>query len=57
MSTLVGITVPGGYKTCHCYHEDLSITANVEHINRSMVRRLERDHLGGVEVAKESQLA
>ena len=55
VSALVGIR--GGYKTSHYYHEDLSIN----HINHSMVTRLQSDLLGGAEVAgaevaEESQL-
>ena len=48
----------GGYKACrHCYHKDMSITSNVQHINHSMVRRLQRDLLIGVEVEEGSQFA
>ena len=48
----------GGYKACpHFYHDDLSITSNVEYINHSMVRRLKRDVLIGVEVEEGSQFA
>ena len=42
LGTMAGRRVTGYKACCHCYHEALSVTSNVEHVNHRMVRRLER---------------
>ena len=56
-STIAGRRVSCYKACCHCYHKALSTTSNVEHRNRRMVRRLQKELLFGVEVEEGSQFA